>query len=242
MTSQILAINNCFTQNTCLLIRINVNETDGTGHVYLFTYGNWLLITCGFSFNIHDLFVYFFKVMSTTASQITTCFYLLMEIGYWLHVVFLLIFMIYLFTSSQRSQQEQRKSPPVFIYLWKLVIDCMWFSFSYSWSICLLLHSEVNNSSASHHLFLFTYGNWLFITCGFRFNIYDLIVYLLKAMSTTGAQVNTCFYLLMQIACLLHVIFVVILSIYLFIYWKQCQQQQIEETICFYLLMQIVSS
>ena len=40
MTSQILAINNCFTQNTCLLIRINVNETDGTGHVYLFTYGN----------------------------------------------------------------------------------------------------------------------------------------------------------------------------------------------------------
>ena len=129
ITSHILAINNCSTQNTCLLIRINVNETDGTGHVYLFTYGNWLLITCAFSFNIHDLFLYLFKAMSTTASQITTCFSLLMEIACWLHVVLVLIFMIYLFTSSQRSQQQQRKSPPVFIYLWKLVIDYMCFSF-----------------------------------------------------------------------------------------------------------------
>ena len=50
--------------------------------LFLFTYANGLLITCAFRFNIHDLFVYFFKVMSTTAVQVTTCFYLLMEIGY----------------------------------------------------------------------------------------------------------------------------------------------------------------
>ena len=90
---------------------------------------NWLLITCGFSFNIHDLFVYFFKVMSTTASQITICFYLLMQIACWLHVLFVLIFMIYFFTSSKRCQQQQRKSPPVFIYLCKSIVDYMCFSF-----------------------------------------------------------------------------------------------------------------
>ena len=98
-------------------------------HLFLFTYGNWLLIACGFPFNIHDLFVYFFTAKSTIAAQVTTCFYLLMEIGYWLHVVFLFIFMIYLFTSSQRSQQQQRKSPSVFIYLCKLLVYYRWFSF-----------------------------------------------------------------------------------------------------------------
>ena len=170
MRSQILPINNRFTQNTCLLIKINLNETGGNGHVYLFTYSNPLLITCGFRFNIeylfvyllkamyinnssashhfglftyancllitcafrfniNYLFVYFFKVMWTTAAQVTTFVYLLMQIGCWLHVVFILIFSIYLFTSSKWCEQQQRKSPPVFIYLYKLVVDYMWFSF-----------------------------------------------------------------------------------------------------------------
>ena len=34
---------------------------------FLFTYANWLLITCGFRYNIQYLFVYLFKVMSTKA-------------------------------------------------------------------------------------------------------------------------------------------------------------------------------
>ena len=67
--------------------------------------------------------------------------------------------------------------------------------------ICLLIQSHVNKSSASHHVFLFTYGNCLFITCGFRFNIQYLFFYLFKAMSTKAAQVTTCFYLPMQITC-----------------------------------------
>ena len=46
------------------------------------------------------------------------------------------------------------------------------------------MQSDVNNSSASHHLFLFTYGNWLLITCVFRLNIHYLFIYLFKAMST----------------------------------------------------------
>ena len=106
-----------------LIIKINVSERGGTDHLYLFTYGNWLLITCAFCFNINYLFVYLFKLMSTKAAQVTTCFYLLMEIGCWLHVLFVLIFSIYLFIYSNWCQQKQRKSPPVFIYLWKLVVD-----------------------------------------------------------------------------------------------------------------------
>ena len=68
---------------------------------------NWLLITCGFRFNIQYLFIYLFKVMSTKAVQVTTCFYLLMQIVYWLHVVFVLIFIIYLLIYSKRCQQKQ---------------------------------------------------------------------------------------------------------------------------------------
>ena len=127
--SQILQINNRFTQNTSLLIRINVNETSGTGHVCLFSYWNPLLITCGFCFNIDYLFVYLFKAMSTTAAQVTTFVYLLMQIACWLHVLFVLIIMIYLFTYSKWCKQQHRKPPPVFIYLCKSLVDYMCFSF-----------------------------------------------------------------------------------------------------------------
>ena len=113
----------------CLFIQSDVNNSIANHHLFLFTYANCLLITCAFPFNIHDVFVYFFKVMSTTAAKVATCFYLLMEITCWLHVLFLLIFMIYLFTSSKWCQQQQQKSPPVFIYLWKSLADYMCFSF-----------------------------------------------------------------------------------------------------------------
>ena len=152
-----------------------------------------LLVTHGFHFNIQYLFVYLFKAKSTKPAQVTTCFYLLMEIGCWLHVVFIWIFSIYLFIYSKRCQQKQRKSPPVFIYLCKLLLDYMRFSFEYSVSICLFIQSDVNKSSASHHLFLFTYRNWLLITCGFCFNIQYLFVYLFKAMSTKAGGTDHLF-------------------------------------------------
>ena len=44
-------------------------KADGTDHLFLFTYGNWLLVTCAFRFNIHYLFVYLFKAMSTKAGE-----------------------------------------------------------------------------------------------------------------------------------------------------------------------------
>ena len=45
----------------------------------------------------------------------------------------------------------------------------MWFSFEYSLSIILFIQSDVNKSSASHHLFLFTYANNLVLDMVFSF-------------------------------------------------------------------------
>ena len=113
----------------CLFIQSHVKNSSASHHVCLFTYVNSLLITCAFRFNIHDLFVYFFKVISTTAAQVTTFVYLLMQITCWLHVLFVLIFMIYLFIYSKWRKQQQWQLPPVFIYLCKSLVDYIWFSF-----------------------------------------------------------------------------------------------------------------
>ena len=42
-------------------------KAGGSDHLFLFTYVNPFLITCGFCFNINYLFVYLFKAMSTEA-------------------------------------------------------------------------------------------------------------------------------------------------------------------------------
>ena len=55
------------------------------------------------------------------------------------------------------------------------------------------MQSDVNNSSASHHLFLFTYANHLLITCAFRFNIHYLFVYLFKLTSEAGGGTDHLF-------------------------------------------------
>ena len=44
--------------------------------------------------------------------------------------------------------------------------------------IYLFIQSDVNKSSASHHLFVFTYENYLLITCAFSFHIHYLFIYL----------------------------------------------------------------
>ena len=105
--------------------------------------------------------------------------------------------------------------------------------------ISLIIQSDVKNSSASHHLFLFTYGNCLLITCGFRFNIHYLFVYLFKAMSTKAGGSDHLFLFTYGNHFLFDMVFVLIFIIYLFIYSKRCQQKHLEVTICFYLLMQI---
>ena len=150
-------------------------------------------------------------------------------------MLFVLIFIIYLFIYSKGCQQKERKSPPVFIYLCKLLVDYMSFSFEYLLSISLFIHSDVKNSSASHHLFLFTYANCLLIQCTFHVNIYYLFVYLFKAMSTKPDGSDHLFLFTYANNLLLDMVFVSIFSIYLFIYSKQCKQKQVEATTFIYL-------
>ena len=154
-----------------------------------------------------------------------------------LHIHYLFI---YLFIYLKRCQQKQRKSPPVFIYLWKLFVDYMCFSFKYSLSICLFIQRDVNKSSASHHLFLFTYGNYFLITCAFRLNIHNLFLYLFKVMSTKAGGSDHLFLFTYGNHLLLIRVFVLISIIYLFIYSKRCQQKQVELTTFIYLRQSLV--
>ena len=79
----------------------------------------------------------------------------------------------------------------------------------------------------------------LFVSHGFRFNIHYLFVYLFKVMSTQTGGTDHLFLFTYANNLLLHMVFVLIFSVYLFIYSKRCQQKQVEPTTCFYLLMQI---
>ena len=56
-------------------------KRSGSDHLFLFTYANWLLIPWAFRFNIHYIFIYLFKAMSTKAGG-TDDLYLLMEITF----------------------------------------------------------------------------------------------------------------------------------------------------------------
>ena len=88
----------------------------------------------------------------------------------------------------------QRKSPPVFIYLCKSLVDNMWL-YVLIISIYLFIYSKwcKQQQLQVDHLFLFTYGNCLLITCAFRFNIQYLFVYLFKAMSTKAGGTDHLF-------------------------------------------------
>ena len=60
-------------------------KAGGTDHLFLFTYGNLLFITCGFPFNIYYLFIYLFI--------------------------------------QSNIKKNGWKRPPVFIYLWKSLVE-----------------------------------------------------------------------------------------------------------------------
>ena len=155
---------------------------------------------CGFYFNIHYLFVYLFKEMSTTAAQVTTCFYLLMQIRCWLNVLFILIFIIYLFIYSKRCQQKQHKSPPVFIYLCKSLVVTHGFHSNIHYLFVYLFKAISTKASGTNHLFLFTYANSFLLDTVF---VLIFIIYLFiysKRCQQKQMEATTCFYLLMQMA------------------------------------------
>ena len=87
-------------------------------------------------------------------------------------------------------------------------------------------------AGGTDHLFLFTYGNFFLIYCGFRFNIQYLFIYLFKAMWTKTSRSDHLF--LFTYANVLLIVCSFSFNIYyiiqLFIYSKQCQQKQVEET------------
>ena len=75
---------------------------------------------------------------------------------------------------------------------------------------------------------------WLVVRQGFRFNIHDLFVYLFKVMSTKAGGNDHLFLFTYANSLFLDFVFVVIFSIYLFIYSKQCQQKQVETDHLYY--------
>ena len=133
---------------------------EATTFIYLW---KSLLVTHGCRFNIQYLFVYLFIAMSPKAVQVTTCFYLLMEIVCWLHVLFVLIFIIYLFIYSKRCRQKQVEPTTCFIYLCKSLLVIHGFrcniKYLFIYLFIYLFKAMSTKADGMDHLFLFTYAN-----------------------------------------------------------------------------------
>ena len=201
----------------CLFIEITINNSNATHHLFLFTYANWLLTRFGYRFNIQYLFLYLFKAMSTTAAQLTTCFYLLMQIACWLHVVFVLIFSIFcLFIQSHVNNSSASHHLFLSTYANCFLITCA-FCFNIEYLFVYLFKAMSTKAGGTDHLFLFTYGNLLLITCGFPFNIYYLFIYLFKAILRKAGGSNHLFLFTYVNHLLRDVLFLLIFIIYLFI-------------------------
>ena len=120
-------------------------KAGGTDHLFLFTYGNWLLITCAFRFNIHYLFVYLFKAMSTKAGgkRPPVFIYLWKSLfvrhGFRLNIQYLFIYLFKAMSTKAGGTHD--------LYLLMEITCCeTWFSFEYSLSIYLFIQSDVNKN------------------------------------------------------------------------------------------------
>ena len=74
------------------------------------------------------LFIYS-KLCQEKQVEAITCICLLMEIICWLRVLFVLIFIIYYLFIPRDVNKSKWKRSPVFVYLWKLFVDYVCFSF-----------------------------------------------------------------------------------------------------------------
>ena len=149
-----------FNIHICLLIQSDVNKTSTRHHLFLFTYGNCLLITCGFHFNINYLFVYLFKAMSTKAGGTDHLFLFTYANHLLSDRLFVLLFIIYLFIYSKRCQQKQVE-PKTCIYLWKSLLVTHGFRFNIHDLFIYLFKAMSTRAGETDHLFLFTYANSL---------------------------------------------------------------------------------
>ena len=124
----------------------------------------------------------------------------------------------------------------------KLLLFTCGFPLNIQYLFVYLLKAMSTKAGGSDNIFLSTYVKLLLFTCGFPLNIQYLFVYLLKAMSTKAGGTVHLFLFTYANSFFLHMVLVIIFSVYLFIYLKRCQYKQVETTTCFYLLMQIASS
>ena len=98
------------------LFKMMWTKASGTDHLFLFTYANCLLIICGFRFNIQYLFVYLFKLTSIETAGTDHLFLFTYANDLLWHILFVLIFSIYLFTYSKWCQ-EIHMEPNTLFYL-----------------------------------------------------------------------------------------------------------------------------
>ena len=165
--------------------------------------------------------------MSTKAAQVIPCFYLLMQIDCWLHVVFVLIFSIYLFIYLKWCQQKQVEATTCFYLLMQITYCYIWFSFEYPWYFYLFIQSDVNKSIWNWSPVFIYLLKSLVVTRSFHFNIQYLFVYLFKLTSIETGGTDHLFLFTYANYLLWHMVFILIITIYFFIYWNSCQQKQL---------------
>ena len=224
----------------CLLLdRRSQQQQAQVDHLFLFTYGNLLLITCGFPFNIYYLIVYFIQsdVNKSRWKRPPVFIYLFKSLvvitcgfPFNIHDLF-----VYLFKATS-TKAGGRDHLFLFTYVNSLVVITCSFRCNIQWSICLFIQIDVNKSRWKRWpVFIYLcklVSSWDMV---FVFNIQYLFVYLFQAMSTKAGGSDD-LYLLMQIVTSCQTWFsFLIFSIYLFIYSKRCQQKQVEATTFIYL-------
>ena len=110
------------------------------------------------------------------------------------------------------------------------MITCA-FRFNIHYLFVYLFKAMSTKAGGTDHLFFIYLCKWLVVRDGFHFNIQYLFIYLFKGMSTKARGSDHLFLFTYAKSLLIHkVIFILIFSIYFFIYSKRCQQKQVELT------------
>ena len=160
-------------------------KAGGSDHLFLFTYGNWLLITCAFRFNIYYLFIYWFKAMSKEAGGSDHLFLFTYGNHLLWDMVFALIFIIYYLFIQSDVNKSRWKRPPLFIYLCKSLLVRHGFHFNIQYLFIYLFIYLFKAMSTKA-------GVWS--SCCFVYKFTPALITFLIAIQWQ------CFYLLMQIA------------------------------------------
>ena len=145
-----------YSLSICLFIQRVVKKRSASHHLFLFTYANCLLIACAFRFNIHYLFVYLFKAMSTKAGGSDHLFLFTYGNHLLLIMVFVLIFIIYYLFIQSDVNKSRWKRPPVFIYLWKSLVVRHGFRLNIQYLFIYLFKAISTKAGGTDHLYLLT--------------------------------------------------------------------------------------